>query len=62
MLLRGSENEGKHAKRVRERGGGDELYGQRAAHDQEGEASGNGAEGMRGKRTDGEGYSRRAER
>ena len=62
MLLGGSEKEGKRAKRVRARGGGDKVYGQRAAHDEEGEASGTGAEGMRGKGTDGEGYSRRAER
>ena len=53
---------GKPAQRVHARGGADEVYGKRAAHDKEGEASGSGAERMRGKRTDGEGYSKRAER
>ena len=50
MLFRGSEKKDKLAKTARERGGGNEVYGKRAAHGQEGEASGNGTEGMhRGK-------------
>ena len=48
MPLGGSEKEGKQAKRVRERGFADEVYRKRAAHDQEGEASGIGAEGRLG--------------
>ena len=35
------------------------MYGKRAVHDQEGESSGNGTEGMHGKKTEGEGVGRR---
>ena len=52
---RGEREGGETRQRVRGRGFADEVYGKRAAHDQQGEASGNGAEGRRGKRADGEG-------